>query len=436
MMAGQKLYFRSTRNPAHRVPFSEALLKGPAGDGGLYLPETLPPLPADVAFSRDAFPDLGVRILAPWVAGAMAAEAAAACIRDALSFPVPLVRLTGPGWDGIKVLELFHGPTLSFKDFGARTMARLMGGVLERGETAQTVTVLVATSGDTGSAVADGFAGQHGIEVVLLYPRGQVSPTQERQLIVARPGVRAFAVQGTFDDCQRMVKDAFRDPALAHRALTSANSINIGRLLPQMLYYVEAFRKGRGEEVRFCVPSGNLGNLTGGVLAMKAGLTVKGFIAAHNANAFFPRFLSGHGEAPLTSVRTLSNAMDVGVPSNFERLKVLLPGKSLHDWIRGTTVSDDETLKTMAQVYQDTGYVADPHTAVGLCAARRYRRATGARETVVVLSTAHPAKFPDVVERALGFRPDPPGILASLWDRPVEVASLSPTAEALREVLG
>ncbi|ARA93053.1 threonine synthase [Rhodothermaceae bacterium RA] len=425
------LRYRSTRSAEPLVSFREALLGGLAPDGGLYVPAAIPAVPESAWREAASFPDLAFNVLHRWLAGEVDAAALRALVADAFSFPVPVVPLEG-AWEGVYVLELFHGPTLSFKDFGARTMARLMGHFLQAEDTS--LTILVATSGDTGSAVADGFAGQDRIQVVLLYPKGQVSPVQERQLIVERPGVQALAVEGTFDDCQRMVKAAFVDEELAVLNLSSANSINIGRLLPQMLYYLWASRSVDAPPV-VCVPSGNLGNLTGGVLAALSGLPVHRFLAAHNANDFFPKYLRGEADAFQPSVRTLSNAMDVGAPSNFERLSVLLGEAGMRDRIEGERVTDEETLDSMRRVYEESGYVACPHTAVGLEAARRYRQRCGTAHPVLVLSTAHPAKFPETVGRALGAEPALPERLSRLWHRPTRVATLPPTAEALRERL-
>ncbi len=410
----------STRGGGAAVPFRDALLDGLAPDGGLYVPTSVPALPDGWATADDRA-DLGARVLAEW----LDVPGLDALVADALWFPIPLVGLG----DGVFVLELFHGPTLSFKDVGARTMARLMAGALDGDE----VTVLAATSGDTGSAVASGFEGVPGVRVVLLYPKGQVSAVQERQLIAQRDGVQALAVEGTFDDCQRLVKAAF-----AHRAggrrLSSANSINIGRLLPQMLYYVWAARQLAGEPATFVVPSGNLGNLTAGTLAQRAGLPVAGFVAAHNANDGFPRFLDGADVPAGDSVRTLSNAMDVGVPSNLERLRALFSDEALRQTVRGVAVTDDETTASMRTVHQATGYLADPHTAVGLEAVRRLR-AQGETGPAVVLSTAHPAKFPDAVARATGVTPRAPARLATLWDAPVAVDTIPADLDALRRYL-
>ena len=418
--------FTSTRGAAP-VPFRTALLNGLAPDGGLYVPTHVPPLPEDWD-GAGSLPDIATRVLRPWLADAF--PRLDALVADALSFPVPLVELAGDGWDGISVLELWHGPTLSFKDVGARTMARLMADALD----GEDVTILTATSGDTGSAVADGFAGVDGVRVVLLYPEGGVSAVQERQLVVERPGVTALAVEGTFDDCQRLVKAAFQRPPEGVR-LSSANSINIGRLLPQMTYYAWAVRQlgGRRETSDappvVVVPSGNLGNLTAGVMMQRAGLPVAGFVAAHNANDRFPRFLAGGPRPVGASVATLSNAMDVGTPSNAERLTAIL-GDELAATVAGDSVSDAETMARMCSVYHATGYVADPHTAVGLEAAQRLR-GRGETAPIVVLSTAHPAKFPEAVDAALGHRPEAPERLAALWDAPTRVERIPATLEAL-----
>jgi threonine synthase len=446
--------YKSTRGE-DRVSFEEALLRGLAPDGGLYVPAEIPRLPYVFTGSRDTFKssrvtltgsrdtsassrdassdpgfvELSLSVLSRWLSDEIDDADLEQVVRDALNFDVTLIPLDGVGWEDVHVLELFHGPTLSFKDFGARTMARLMGHFLERRD--EKVTILVATSGDTGSAVADGFAGQDRIDVVLLYPKGKVSRTQERQLIVERPGVRALAVEGDFDDCQRLVKEAFSNPALADRNLSSANSINIGRLLPQMLYYIWAVGTLKSRDVLFCVPSGNLGNLTAGILALLSGLPVRHFIAAHNANDFFPRLLSGEDAGFGPTVRTLSNAMDVGAPSNFERLDALLERDQMRRLIQGASVSDEATSASMRRVYDATGYVADPHTAVGLEAVRRARGEGRAEGPVIVLSTAHPCKFPEIVEVAIGIKPAAPERLSDLWRKPVAVEAIAPSQDAL-----
>ena len=432
--------YRSTRSDARPVPLADALLAGLAPDGGLFVPDCVPPLPGGWR-GAPSFPALAETALAPWLDGEI--DGWREAVRDALDFPVPLVPLRGAGWEDVSVLELFHGPTLSFKDFGARVMARLVARVLPEGER---LTVLVATSGDTGSAVADGFAGIDGVRVALLYPEGGVSEVQERQLVAPRPNVTALRVAGTFDSCQRLVKEAFASRFADARfagarpgglRLSSANSINVGRLLPQTLYYLEALRQsGSDAPPVFVVPSGNLGNLTAGVLAHLGGMPAARFVAAHNANAFFPGHLAGDPGAPGASVATRSNAMDVGAPSNFERLTHLLNPVALRRLVWGTSVSDAETLAAMRSVYDATGYVACPHTAVGLEATRRYRAACGADGPVVVLATAHPAKFPDTVRDALGFAPEEPEPLARLRASPGVSAAIPPTLDALAIALG
>ncbi len=419
----------STRSPGGpSVSFDEALVDGLAPDGGLYVPTHVPPLPAGW---RDApsLPSLATTLLAPWLED-RAGEPLATLLADALDFPVPLVPLAGDGWDGVHVLELFHGPTLSFKDVGARTMARLMAP-----PPGETLTILAATSGDTGSAVADGFAGRPGVRVVLLYPKGGVSSVQEAQLVAARPGVTALAVEGTFDDCQRLVKAAFDRPARAGHRLSSANSINVGRLLPQTTYYAWAVAQLGSDGAVMVVPSGNLGNLTAGLLAAEAGLPVARFVAAHNANRGFADHLAGGPPPHAPTVATLSNAMDVGRPSNFERLAHLFPGRALPARVTGQTVSDDETLATMRRVYDSAGYVACPHTAVGLAAARRDRAASGDDAPRIVLATAHPAKFPDAVRRATGQAPAVPPRLAALVGGERRVTTIPATDDALAAVL-
>ena len=423
--------FVSTRASGRPVSFRKALLGGLAPDGGLYVPQTIPALPDAARDRSTTFPELAAAVFDRWLGEEVDAQTQASLTADAFDFPVPLIGLDGP-WDGVHVLELFHGPTLSFKDFGARMMARWMAHFLA--ETDERLTILVATSGDTGSAVADGFAGLDRIDVVLLYPKGQVSPVQERQLIIERPGVRAFAVDGTFDDCQRLVKAAFLDDELRPLNLSSANSINIGRLLPQMLYYLWAVGEVREAPI-VCVPSGNLGNLTGGMLARLAGSPIHRFLAAHNANDFFPRFLEGTSPAFEPSKQTLSNAMDVGAPSNFERLEALLGADRLRELVEGYSVTDDETLRCMRRVADEAGYIACPHTAVGLEAVRRHRERFGDERPAIVLATAHPAKFPETVARATGNEPAQPERLAALWRRATSVDPLPPTLTAFRSAL-
>ena len=419
--------YTSTRGGSSGVSFKRALLAGLAADGGLYVPDYIPKSNRALWTQARPFSDLAYGVLHPFLKRELSDSALRAITDDAFSFPVPMVSLDGGAWEGTHVLELFHGPTLSFKDFGARAMARLMGHFVQDDRW----TILVATSGDTGSAVADGFAGQDLLRVAVLFPRGQVSPTQELQLTVERPGVRAYAVDGTFDDCQRMVKAALTVGASAGLRLSAANSINVGRLLPQMAYYFWAFLTGGFEAATVCVPSGNLGNITAGVFAALSGLPIRHFLAAHNANDGFPRFLAGGPDSFGPSVRTLSNAMDVGAPSNFERLRTVLSDEDMRRIILGASVSDDSTIMSMRSVYEEAGYVADPHTAVALTAARMYREASKDDGPVVVLAGAHPAKFPETMRRALGITPIASPPLASLVDLPRNVRPISAVTDDL-----
>jgi threonine synthase len=424
--------YYSTRDKSKTlVSFEDALLKGLAADGGLYVPDAIPRIDATNWLEQKSLADVGVSVLGQWLNAEIPQEDLETIVRDALNFPCPVVKLH----DDLFVLELFRGPTLSFKDFGARTMARLMQYFLNK--RSEKRLILVATSGDTGSAVADGFAGQDNIEVVLLYPKGKVSDVQERQLITKRPGVRALAVQGNFDDCQRMVKDAFVDKDLQHLPLSSANSINIGRLLPQSLYYLWSVTQTKVSDFDFCVPSANLGNLTGGLFAALVGQQVNKFIVAHNANHFFPDFLSGKVEAYQfhPTIATVSNAMDVGSPSNFERLYSLFGAEKLCSWLWSTTVTDEVTLERMKKTYDAYGYVACPHTSVGLEAVERYRTQTKDDKPVITLACAHPAKFPEAVSKALGITPPKEETLEQLIHGETNVKSIEPTLQALKQEL-
>ncbi len=418
------------------VPFREAALSGLASDGGLYMPDSIPCLPPEVwnGFPSASLRDVAFTLAHALLAGDIPDADLRAIVTDALNFPIPLVTLDGE----TRALELFHGPTLAFKDVGARFMARVFAW-LQRGERPP-LTVLVATSGDTGGAVASGFGEVPGARVVLLYPRGRVSPLQERQLTTGGPSVTALAVDGSFDDCQRLVKEAFRDPDLRQRlTLTSANSINITRLLPQTFYYAWAWTQldDRARPLVFSVPSGNLGDLTAGLIAKRMGLPAARFIAAANANGGLTGYLVGQEPAPRPSLRTLSSAMDVGDPSNLARILALYghDRAALARDVAGYTISDDETLEAMRALDRRYGYTADPHTAVGYAALARYRAAHPAPHTGVILSTAHPAKFPDICERALG-RPIPlPDRLRAILDRPPHVTPLPNDYAALRDAL-
>ncbi|NQV73146.1 threonine synthase [bacterium] len=426
----QAVQFRSTRDK-NQVGYSllEAVEKGLAPDGGLFLPETMPSI-AWHSLPSTSFQECAEAYLNQWLSGSISIDQVSTWVQSALDFPVPLVSL---GDSNTHVLELYHGPTLSFKDFGARSMAFLLGERIR--ETQTPVTILVATSGDTGSAVADGLSGIEGVRVVLLYPKDQVSKVQEKQLISKRPGVVSVRVAGTFDDCQRMVKGSFSDPKLSNEHLSTANSINIGRLIPQMLYYVWATRLLMSERCNFVVPSGNLGNLTAGLIAHLSGMPVAHFVAAHNDNDFFPRYLNNPDSHFKDSKRTVSNAMDVGAPSNFERLTSLLKYETLKALVSGLSISDAETRASISEVYKSSGYIADPHTAVGLVAAKEARSMLHAKGPIVVLSTAHPAKFPEIVEKEIGKALPEPSQLSALDSKPVNVIDLDPEQAQLAELI-
>ena len=365
----------------------EAVLQGISPQGGLYVPIQNP--------TFDWPPPEGsvAEWIAPSLFPSLEPDVARRIARDACDFPFPLVQLD----DGSFILELFHGPTHAFKDVGARFMANLVS-LFATGSGGE-ITVLVATSGDTGGAVANAFSGRSGTRVVAVFPLMGVSETQRRQMTTLGDNVEAVAVEGTFDDCQRLVKACFSDPSLSARnGLTSANSINVARLLPQAVYYLEAARRFR-EPVHFVVPSGNLGNLCAGLIASKGGMPHAGFTAAFNRNHGVADFLRGGSFETRDSVRTLSNAMDVGDPSNLERIKWLYRSDdALRLDVEGDWVSDEDTVRAIANVHRGQGYVMDPHTAVAYAVAQR-KHVGGA--PVVILSTAHPAKFPEVVEGAI-----------------------------------
>ena len=417
------------------VPLGEAVARGLAPDGGLYVPTALPSMTRaefDALRGRPVA-DIATALIAPLAAETFDRPTLAGLMASALDFPVPLVRLT----DDLYVLELFHGPTLAFKDFGARTMARWLAAVTPASSADRPLTVLVATSGDTGGAVAQAFHGVAGTRVVVLYPHGRVSRVQEVQFTTLGGNVRAVAVDGTFDDCQRLVKAAFADAALrvAHR-LTSANSINIGRLLPQMSYYASALLQlpAGTPAPTIVVPSGNLGNLTAGVMAARRGTPVGPFLSATTINDPFPRYLSSGRFTPQDAVPTLASAMDVGHPSNLERLQWLFHGDAtaMARTITGDVVSDADVRAAIADAATRYDYVADPHTAVGLVAAAR-TAASGAPR--VVLSTAHPAKFPEVVEPVLGRAVTVPPALADRLSLPVVTTRIPPRLDALTAAL-
>lgn len=420
--------FISTRGRSAPVSFSRALVAGLAPDGGLYVPDVIDSIPFET-FRGASLVDIGTEITARFVGDEMPRRTIARLLTDALNFPIPLVPLGEQRF----ALELFHGPTFAFKDVGARVMARLIAH-FQDGQ--RPLTVLVATSGDTGSAVADAFFALPGTRVVVLFPEGAVTPVQEAQFTTLGGNVTAAAVAGTFDDCQRLAKDAFADQALRERArLTSANSINIGRLLPQMFYYAQAALRFGQQRAVFSVPSGNCGNLTAGLLAWKMGAPIERFVAATTINDTLPRYLQSGTYQARASVRTLANAMDVGDPSNVERLRWLCADdvNALRAVVRSSVHSDAEVRLAIRTIWERHGYVCDPHTAIaylGLTSA-----AASADTPHVFLATAHPAKFRETVESELGQSVPLPTALAAALTRPRLVERIAPTFAALRGLL-
>jgi threonine synthase len=411
--------YRSTGGKAALTSLRGAVLRGLAPDGGLYMPAEIARRPPEELeeFRALPFTEVCFRVVKPFATPDVPEDVLWQIVSEAMNFPVQLVSLS----PGLHILELFHGPTLAFKDFGARFMARLMGYFV-RGEDRQ-LTVLVATSGDTGSAVAHGFWCVPGIRVVILYPSKRISQAQEKQFTTLGENITALEVSGTFDDCQRLVKQAFADEALNKKAfLTSANSINIGRLLPQMFYHVAAYRQlpVASTPLVVAVPSGNFGNLTAGLFAKRIGLPVAKFVAATNANDAVPQYLASGNYEPRPAIATYSNAMDVGNPNNFPRLLDLCRGRL--EYVRreiwGHAATDQETLAEMKAVWDKYRYIADPHTAVGILGWEAYKKEHAEPAQGLVLATAHAAKFGEIVEKAIGIAPPLPDRLANYVKRP------------------
>jgi threonine synthase len=423
------LRYLSTRGTSPPVSLEEALFAGPAADGGLYVPERLPEIEPPAA--GDTLVETSSRVARALFGEDLPGPVLDSVVRDALDFEIPLV----PVEEGIHALELFHGPTLAFKDVGARFMARLMLHFLKgRGRAA---TVLVATSGDTGSAVASAFHGLQDVEVIVLFPEGRVSPLQQKLFTTLGGNVSALAVEGSFDDCQRLAKQAFADLALSRRRdLVSANSINVGRLLPQTFYYFQLpAQLADGKPLLVATPSGNFGNLTAGLLAKKMGFPCRRFVAATNVNDVVPRYLAGGTYRTRPSVRTLSNAMDVGDPSNWARIEWLYrerPGELRRD-VLGSAHTDEETLTTIRDVHHRTGYLLDPHSAVAYLGALDGKSASPG--PVVFLATAHPAKFRETVERALSGKIELPEPLARALDRKESFQTIPADYRSLKEYL-
>jgi threonine synthase len=433
--------FTSTRDPAQKAGFAAALLQGLAPDGGLYVPKAWPGLSPESFGKESDLPGVATHLLTPFVAGDALAASLPAITAEAFNFPAPLVPLDKDGH--LSVLELFHGPTAAFKDFGARFLAACMSRLRKPDQ--RPLTILVATSGDTGGAVAAAFHGRPGIEVAVLFPKGLVSPTQERQLTCWGDNVKSFAVRGTFDDCQRLVKQAFLDPELRQQTeLSSANSINLGRLLPQAVYYAAtslAVWRKYGERASFVVPSGNLGNAAACIWARKVGLPIGDIVLAHNANRTVPDYLESGEWRPRPSVATLASAMDVGNPSNMERLRALFPeARDMRAAVSAFTVTDDAIRARIRAGFDEYGQVWCPHTATG---AEAFERLSAARHGEpkqkgrwVVVATAHPAKFREIVEPLIGRTIPVPETLAKLFARPTQCTEIEADLVALRAALG
>ena len=381
--------------------FHDAVKKGLASDRGLYFPETIPQLPQ--GFFEDiekmSIPEMAYRVIKPYVGNQIMKDKLMEIVTQTLDFDFPIIEIK----DNIAALELFQGPTLAFKDVGARFMARYLGHLNQGSK--EKITVLVATSGDTGGAVANGFLGVKGVNVIILYPKGKVSEIQEKQLTTQGQNITALEVDGVFDDCQEMVKTAFLDSAFSSVNLTSANSINVARWLPQMFYYFIAYRalKSKNKRLVFSVPSGNFGNICAGIMGQQMGLPIEHFIASTNINDAVPRYLETGTYDPLPTRQTISNAMDVGNPSNFVRIQKIFNNDVLKmkKALSGYRFTDQETRKALKEIYDLKGYIADPHGAVGYLGLKEYLAKQGKDQYGVFLETAHPVKFLDSVNKTL-----------------------------------
>jgi threonine synthase len=428
------LYY-STQNPSHRVSFREAAIQGQAPDKGLYFPETIPTLPDGFIERIETLSkeEIALQVIAPFVGDSIPHDVLKKIVARTVDFDFPLV----PVSTGMYALELFHGPTLAFKDVGARFMSQCLGYFME--DETKKVTVLVATSGDTGGAVANGFYGVEGVDVVILYPSGKVSNLQELQLTTLGKNITALEIDGTFDDCQRMVKAAFIDPMLNETLfLTSANSINVARWLPQQFYYFFAYQQWRSKNKPpvISVPSGNFGNICAGLMAYRTGLPVQRFIAACNANDSVPAYLESGNYLAKPAIATLSNAMDVGDPSNFVRLLRLF-NDDLHtikDMVSGYSVSDETTKQTIRDVYGTNNYLLDPHGAVGYNALQQYLQLHPTQEGLF-LETAHPVKFYDVVEVVINGDVPIPKSVEGLFSKKKKSIRMSASSDALKTFL-
>jgi threonine synthase len=428
------MIYYNISNPVEKANFRKATLEGQPAGGGLYFPSHVPKWNED--FTRTlpyrSKAEIGTFIMQPYVGDCLNEVTLYEIMEKVLSFEFPLKKINNYTW----CLELFHGPTLAFKDLGARFLSRVMGHFALAGE--QKIIVLVATSGDTGGAVADAFYGVEGTEVVILYPSGKVSPVQEKQLTTHGGNIHALEVHGDFDDCQRMVKEAFRDEELKKGILlTSSNSINISRWLSQQIYYAIGLAQWDLEEPPVVtVPSGNFGNLCAGLIASSSGLPVQQFIAACNANKVFTEFIDKGTFTPGTSIPTFSNAMDVGNPSNFNRIVELFAGSSdaLLEKISSFSISDSLTESTISTVARESGYIMDPHTAVAHAAWEKWRDFYPGK-TGIIFGTAHPVKFPDIVEKVTGKKIEIPENVTGIMNKEKKSTCIPNDYQSLRSII-
>ena len=414
--------------------FKNSVIKGLAPDKGLYFPESITPLPTSFFDTIEHLTNetIAYETIKQFVLPEIPEDDLKQIVSETLSFDFPVVTLT----NSISTLELFHGPTMAFKDVGARFMARCLGYFNK--ENTQEVTVLVATSGDTGGAVAHGFLGVKGVQVVILYPSGKVSDIQEKQLTTLKKNITALEVNGTFDDCQAMVKQAFLDESITnHKQLTSANSINVARWLPQMFYFMFAYKqlKNKHEKLVFSVPSGNFGNICAGMMAQQLGLPVAHFVASNNANKVVTEYLLTKNYEPKPSVQTISNAMDVGNPSNFVRIEAIYNNdfQYLKQHLSSYSFTDTQTINALKELYNEYNYVADPHGAVGYLGAKEYLKERPDSH-VVFLETAHPTKFLDVVEETIQENVELPEQILKVMDKKKQSIKIS-TYEELKSFL-
>lgn len=451
-MTDSPILYTSTNQEVPPATLRQALLRGQPADRGLYLPERLPSLSPAVLASlvRRSYPEIAAAVLRPFTAGTFDETRLRACCEEAYDFAVPLERVAGRR----HVMRLDRGPTASFKDFAARLMARWMGALMEEEE--GELLVLTATSGDTGGAVAHAFRGVERVRVAVLFPLEEVSDRQRRQMTTLGGNIAAFAVEGKFDDCQAMVKRAFADPDLGRIRLTSANSINVGRLLPQSVYYVYAYLKlaavEEGQPITFSIPCGNFGDLMGGVLAREMGIPIERMVVATNANDEVPRYLaSGRYEKIVPSRNCLSNAMNVGHPSNLARLVAAYGGRMddagvvhrppdlerMRRDLYAVAIDDEETRAAIREAYRRHGLLLEPHGAVAWAGLERYLsgRAEGGDPLAVSLETAHPAKFPEEIRSLLGIEPNLPPSLAGIDGREERYEQLAPEYEPFKALL-